>query len=198
MQLLINLFMRFVMIVTVIAICRAQSNQSTRNVSFAITDCWGNPVPSAIIHISSIEPQSIRERLVYPAETRTVLRQGRYHALIEAQGFFPYSSVFQVSDADLEHRSCLTLAPIEGTIRPRIILKGSVSAELTRKDRSLWTRLVGLYSNIDVTASVDNEGHFSFLMLQPGRYLVLLMDASGIRIQKQLDVREPATAVNLP
>ena len=192
---------RVVVVIGLMAFCCGSSSgqaASARTVHFVVTDCWGNAVPSVAIHIDSIEPTAAEERLSYPAEHKMSLRPGSYHVLLEAQGFFANSWLMEVSESDLDLRGCLTVAPIEGTVRPKINLQGSISVELLDINKHPWVRLVAVYCNSNVTAPVSAQGRFSVPGLQPGRYLLLLLDSDGIKTQKALDIRAPSTTVRLP
>jgi hypothetical protein len=106
--------------------------------------------------------------------------------------------VIHVFDKDLEIRTCLTLAPIEGTTRPRVDVKGSVAKELLHDEKPIWVRLISLYQDINVSASVTHDGRFSFSSLQPGRYLLLLLEEDRVTSQKEVDVRGPSIQVQFP
>lgn len=174
----------------------AQPKSMPHLVSFAVTDCWGNPLNSATISVTSIESQATRERLDYPNEKALHLREGFYHVLAESQGFFPSSSVVRVSQGDFELRNCLTLAPVEGDTPPATKLDGSVAESVGQRAGS-WARLVEIYSSTSISVPIDPQGHFSASLLQPGRYLLLILNAKRIIAQKEIDVRGQAVEVNI-
>jgi hypothetical protein len=171
---------------------------AARRVGVSITDCWGNSIQSANVHIASIGPQALYERITYPSTSAFRLRPGRYHALVEAKGFFSSSQIIDVGDNDLELRACLTLAPIEGTTRPMVRVNGDVADGIRENQQALWVRLIGLYSDANSTAAVDSKGRFTFADVRPGRYLIILMGTGGTRATKEVDVREPSALVAIP
>ncbi len=178
--------------------CATLLAQTPVAVRFAVTGCWGTPIAAATIHVYSVERQATVRRFSYPVEDAATLERGHYHTVIEANGFFSFSSAIELSDNDIEVRACLTVAPIEGTTRPWVKLTGSVTPESKAESKSLWVRLVGLYSDANLTATVGTRGQFSFSRLQPGRYLLILFDKNGIRSQEEVDVREGRGPVTLP
>jgi len=173
----------------------ADTSQST--VRFVVTGCWGTALTRVTISLSAVEHQTVVERLSYPSADTAQLPEGRYHVLIEATGFFPSSAMLDLAERNVEHRSCLTVAPVSGTTRPWVGFKGSVAPQAADSG-PLWTRLVGLYTDTNLTATVGADGAFSFAKLQPGRYLLLLFDSKGLRSQKELDVRGDTAAVTFP
>ena len=168
------------------------------SVSFVVTDCWGNSLPEATkIEITSVAAQSFYLRLAYPAEKSVSLLPGRYHVLIESRDFFSASSINDFSGHDVEVRSCLTLAPVEGVTIPEAHLNGVIHSAGSQP-AGFWTRLVGLYSSVSVTAPVNSKGEFSFVELQPGHYLLLVFDRNGLAAQREVDVHALGTSVIVP
>jgi hypothetical protein len=177
---------------------RLNSQTNTHLVSFAITDCWGNPIRQVSIQLNALSSQGRKVAVQYPAATSVRLQPGIYQVLTEAPGFLSSATTFQLGNTDMEVRNCLTLAPIEGGGFPEVSIRGTSTPPFDTKGETWWARLVGLYSDANRAAFVDAQGRFLFNGIQPGRYLMLLLDATGIRSQKQIDVRGPVTTVALP
>jgi hypothetical protein len=178
--------------------CSGQENTSGRAIGFSLSDCWGNTITPASITITRLEPVTTYQRLTYPSQTGTRLEPGQYNVLIEARGFFSSSSTIWLGNDDLEIRTCLTLAPVEGVTRPKAAIRGTISGNIGGKNDMLWVRLVGVYNDTNRTVRVDTAGHFSFAGIQPGRYLILLFDQSGVKDTKQTDIREPLVSITIP
>jgi hypothetical protein len=133
--------------------------------------------------------------LAYPKDSVIQLKPGQYSMVVSATGFFDTSSSFGVANDDVDVRTCLTLAPIEGTTRPTSDLTVTTANNSQQKD--VWIRLIGLFSGDDATAQASSEGTFEFRKLRPGRYLILLFDQTGLRRQKEIDVRGRTTKVKV-
>lgn len=193
--------LRSLTIITWIAIGRShcetsQTRSSGVAVHIVVTDCWGNPVPAANIVITDVAEQQASDlRLSYPSESHASLPTGHYRVMIRAQGFFTFSQIIGFAGDNVELRSCLELAPIEGTTQLKAQLKGTVFAAPETNLDSFWLRLVGLYSDVNLSTSVSLKGAFSFAGLEPGRYLLLLFDRNGLSQQTEIDVRGPLTVL---
>ena len=200
MQLLTIPFMRaiFASIVFIPLLVSGQTIRPNRIVRFSITDCWGGPIPSARVYLASIGPQTSQEGIEYPTENSFSLKPGQYHARIESTGFFSSSELIQLSDTDLYLHNCLTLAPIEGTQRPVVRVEGTVARTLRKNGSLQWVRLIGLYSDANSTAAVDEKGHFILSDNRPGQYLLIVLEKSGIKATKEVSVSEPSTTILVP
>lgn len=202
MHILGDRFLRLAFVVNVaFAPCYSDARQEARSLGstlfVTVTSCWGNAVPDAKVRLHGLERQTEEAIVSYPAESEVKLSGGRYRVSVEATGFLPTTGVISVSDDDLDWRTCLTVAPVSGTRRPWVDFRGLVSSEVIGKCGPCWVRLIGLYSDTNVTSRVNQAAQFSFLRLQPGRYLLLLFDSGGLRSQREVDVREEMSPVQV-
>ena len=169
-----------------------------RRVAVTVSDCWGGSIPSATIYVTSIEQQALREGIKYPIEGAFQLRPGRYHLLIQSTNFFSFSSFIDVSDTDLDLRACLTVAPTEGMTRPFVNMEGAVGKRHTGNHQPLWVRLIGLYSDTNITVPVDSENHFVLSRIRPEHYLLVLLGNGGTRATIEVDIREASARLAIP
>jgi len=180
------------------AVGDAQVGSAAHTVVFAITDCWGGGVDSAAVLVQPVPQGSEALRLAYPSGKELQLRTGEYIASIAAKGFFPVLSHLFVGQADSEFRTCLTLAPVEGTSQPFSNLNIRIAPNILSKREKLWVRIISPFSDLSLSSGLDKRGYCSFPPIPYGKYLVLLMQDGDIKIQKVAEIRERDAAVTMP
>ena len=169
----------------------AAQNQAT--LRFSVTDCWGNPIQTAVIYV--ISRGGTTAILHYPDERGASVSPGSYTVIAESPGFSKAAKFIQADQQPRTVSFCLTLDPIEMTGGERgSTLSGSIAKKLV-PDRPASVQLEAVYSDFTASTLVDEKGSFSFADLQPGRYHLVIF--SGGQLKHSLDVDVPLFGVEV-
>ena len=173
------------------------AQEHRHRVQMALSDCWGQPITGSII-ASSIEAISTYQRLSYPKEVELELPSGQFHFLFEAQGYFT-AAILESITRDRRIVACLTLAPISGSERPWVQLRGLVANSMLSGNREISVTIESRYSSFKSTLRVNSDRQFRFNKLQPGRYTLEVQRDDGSSLaKKEIDVRPPVVEVQFP
>src|SRR5208283_3324238 len=126
----------------------AQPGPPAHTIALAVTDCWGSPVNAAAIIVQPSPQRSAAVRLSYPSEREIHLKSGEYAVSIVAKGFFPLLSHLSVGETNSEFRTCLELAPIEGTRQPFSKLNVRTAPDGASEETEPWVRIISLFSDL--------------------------------------------------
>jgi hypothetical protein len=177
---------------------RIEAGQGPRKVKvhFVVTDCWGRPIQKARVQIlSGTAPRYLQ----YPEKQTIELEHGTYTVIVDSEGFRRIARQITVEEKDKLFNFCLNVADIE-TIEnerlPSLIGHVSTTARFLAAG-PVWVRLMGLYSDLNVVALVEENGSFSIDRLQPGRYSLMLFVNGELKRTRQIDMRTPDTKVSI-
>jgi hypothetical protein len=162
---------------------------------FSVTDCWGNPIQTAVIHV--ISRGGTTAILHYPDERDASVPPGSYTVIAESPGFSKAAKFIQADRQPRTVSFCLTLDPIETTGGERgSSLSGSIAKKLV-SELPASVRLEGVYTDFTATTPVDEKGSFSFADLQPGRYHLMFFSGGLLKKSRDVDVRPFETEVTI-
>jgi len=91
---------------------------------------------------------------------------------------------------------CLWVSLPEIEIPPHLSVAGTVARELLSEE-PVWVRLVGMYSDFNSAALVDQFGSFSFKAVRPGRHYLMLFANGKLRIAGEISLSQLADGIRI-
>lgn len=135
-----------------------------------VTDSFGSALPDASLVIRDLTEKDSPVRLS-GKERRLIIQGGRYAVSAELSGFISASRVIEVYHPHTSLSIGLAIGNISGSSRQ------SVSGRLSHLEsyRSVAVKLIGVYVDDHLDATVLDDGTFKVEGVLPGEYLAIVL-----------------------
>ena len=171
----------------------AEGTSEGATVSLTVSSTFGEPVGQVEAILTEIGPEAKYRQYGDTISFRQI-PFGLYDLEVQAAGFNTRRERVAIYQPDVRLWFGLVVAPRHSVERSEVM--GSVTLRGT-SPADLWVRLVPLYSSDFIEGHITPSGTFHLGGVEPGRYLLLVLDNANLLMTKPVDYFGGKLTLNL-